>query len=386
MENHYSEFFTSKPKISVNHGLEIGCSKCVLPIGYKGATFEKNDKGEMICNFCLNHKPIEFQGEEAFLENLRLDKDEKVGVTVSGGKDSLYVWKWLVDHLGADKVIAFNHQKVGLSHKLAEKNMDTASKILNSQIIRIADTTFIDRFRQNLEIFLKKPNPAMIRVALCSGCRYGISMNLYEEGAKLGISKFISAASYLEFCPFKAQLLKDMGDGDEFIGLQNGLSENSSYDHDNNLEIIRRDDKLCHKRDISNKKLKDFSILDFDKYFPNDPRIYEETVRNCLDWERPERSWHFDCQIETFKDLFYYGLLGYTETDFKLSAMIRYELLTREEAYQELMGYRDKITKSKKDILNLMDELNIRSSKGEIEKFFDSSPYLSPTIKIEFEN
>lgn len=334
----------------------------------------------------MNHKPIEFQGEEVFMKDLQLEKDEKVGVTVSGGKDSLYAWKWLVDHLGADKVIAFNHQKVGLSHQLAERNMDAASKILNSQIIRVVDTTFIDRFRKNIEIFLKKPNPAMVRVALCSGCRYGISMNLYEEGAKLGIKKFISAASYLELCPFKSQLLKDMGNGDEQKGLQKALNDNPLYDHDNNLEIIRRDDKLCHKRDISNKNLNDFMILDFDKYFPNNPRIYEETVRKCLDWERPERSWHFDCQIEIFKDLFYYGLLGYTETDFKLSAMIRYELLTREEAYQELMGYRDKMTKSKKDIFNLMDDLKIGSSKDEIERFFDSSPYLSPRIKIEFEN
>ena len=41
---------------------------------------------------------------------INLQEGEKFGVTVSGGKDSLYAWYKLVEYFGPEKVVAFNHK------------------------------------------------------------------------------------------------------------------------------------------------------------------------------------------------------------------------------------------------------------------------------------
>lgn len=117
--------------------------------------------------------------------------------------------------------------------------------------------------------------------------------------------------------------------------------------------------------------------FDFDQYFPNIPAHTEAVVKEKLGWTRPERSWHFDCLIEQFKDLFYYGLLGYTETDYNLSAQIRYGLLTREEAVQQLLQARIKVIDSKSDIFDLMRQLEVGHLIPQVEEFYQTSPFLS---------
>src|SRR5512146_1613544 len=91
-------------------GLPLGCDRCVLPAGYLGANFIEKD-GEKICNFCDTHEARQFLGLTQLVRDLNLGDQEKVGVTVSGGKDSVWMWMTMVDLLGKDKVIAFNHHK-----------------------------------------------------------------------------------------------------------------------------------------------------------------------------------------------------------------------------------------------------------------------------------
>jgi len=310
-----------------------------------------------------------------------LKDSEQVGLTVSGGKDSLYTWMWLVENLGADKVVAFNHQKVGLVHPIAEENLRRAKSILGGELIQVRDKEMLPRFRKNLEVLLAKPDPAMVRVALCAGCRVGISGSLFAAGEKRGITKFISAASYLELAPFKAATMKAKGKGDERLGLLVGLAENPLYDHGNNISVIMREDEHCHKTQLTGggsfKLYPNIRYFDFDQYCPNVPSQIEAVVKEKLGWSRPERSWHFDCLIEQFKDLFYYGLLGYTETDYNLSTQIRYGLLTREEAIQQLLQARIKVIDSRGDIFDLMRQLNVEHLIPQVEEFYQTSSFLS---------
>lgn len=90
------------------------CEKCGLILSYPHALSEESSSE---CNYCTNFKRKDFLGREALLE--RLGKEGAIGVSVSGGKDSLFVWYWMVEQLGADRVIAFNHHKVGAVHQLA---------------------------------------------------------------------------------------------------------------------------------------------------------------------------------------------------------------------------------------------------------------------------
>ena len=165
---------------SFHQAHNIGCDFCVTPDHYKTAHFTTLKNGKQICNYCKNHVRKQFKGIKQLKEDINLKEGEKIGVMVSGGKDGLYAWMTLCNIFGPENVIAFNHHKSGLVHPFAYENLLNASRILKSQLIIVEDNDFIIRFRKNLEAFVKKPDPAMTRVALCAGCRYGITGNLYR--------------------------------------------------------------------------------------------------------------------------------------------------------------------------------------------------------------
>jgi len=364
----------------VTIGLPLACDRCVIPQGYAGATFS-HIKDRTICNFCLDHQERKFLGGKQLIHDLNLGSNEQVGVTVSGGKDSLYAWMWLVDHLGPDKVVAFNHCKVGLVHPVVKDNLMQATMILDSELIQFFDTEMLPRFRKNLAALLIKPDPAMVRVALCAGCRVGISGKMFELGKSIGITKFVNAASYLELAPFKAAIMKAKGDGNEKLGLIRGLKENLLYNHGDNIQTIMLDDDHCHETQLTGEKFfklyPKIQYFDFHRYIPNIPSQYEIAVKKRLNWNRPERSWHFDCLVESFKDMFYYGILGYTETDYKLSAMVRYHLLSRNKAINQLLNTRRKLVNSKEEIIELMNQLGVGHLASRVENFYQNSPFLS---------
>lgn len=367
-----------KDKIII--GLPLGCGKCVLPKGYAGAVFHSINS-ETVCNFCIEHQERKFLGDKQLICDLNLDADERVGVTVSGGKDSLYAWMWLVDRLGSERVVAFNHRKVGLVHPIAEDNLRRAAKILNSEFVKFSDTEMLPRFRKNLAALLANPDPAIVRAALCAGCRTGISGKMFALGKSKSITKFVNAASYLELAPFKAAHMKTKGDGNEKLGLLKGLKENPLYDHGDSIQTIMMDDDHCHKTQLAGGKsfelYPEIRYFDFDQYIPNIPSQYETAVRRRLGWNRPERSWHFDCLVESFKDVFYYGTLGYTETDYKLSAMIRHGLLSRDEATVRLLSARKKLIDNKEKTIELMKQLGVGHLISQMENFYKNSRFLS---------
>ncbi|MBU3924988.1 hypothetical protein KJ854_03555 [Patescibacteria group bacterium] len=352
----------------------------MLPKGYAGAVFHSINS-ETVCNFCIEHQERKFLGDKQLICDLNLDADERVGVTVSGGKDSLYAWMWLVDRLGSERVVAFNHRKVGLVHPIAEDNLRRAAKILNSEFVKFSDTEMLPRFRKNLAALLANPDPAIVRAALCAGCRTGISGKMFALGKSKSITKFVNAASYLELAPFKTALMKTKGDGNEKLGLLKGLKENPLYDHGDSIQTIMMDDDHCHKTQLAGWKsfelYPEIRYFDFDQYIPNIPSQYETAVRRRLGWNRPERSWHFDCLVESFKDVFYYGTLGYTETDYKLSAMIRHGLLSRDEAMDQLLIARKELIDNKEKTIELMKQLGVGHLISQMENFYKNSRFLS---------
>ena len=146
----YPEQITEK-NLEIASGLSLSCEECVLSKRCAGTKFSHyNSNGEIICNFCFEHREPTFLGSEQLIQDLNLGASEQIGITVSGGKDSMYVWMKLVDLLGSDKVVAFNHHKVGLVHPIAKENLAQAEKILGSELIQFSDTKMLPRFRKNL--------------------------------------------------------------------------------------------------------------------------------------------------------------------------------------------------------------------------------------------
>lgn len=376
----YSEFFTTdniSSDIEREDFFDSGCDYCILPKNYTHNESTK-DHAQNKCKFCSDFKKIKFSGGDKLLKDINLQGDEKIGVMVSGGKDSIYAWSWLVEKLGSNRVIALNHRKVGVTHPIAIDNLSNAQNILKSDLVVVEDFDFYTRFIKNIDAFLNNPTPEMVRVALCVGCRYGITENLYKKGLEMNIHKFVSAASYLELAPFKNELMTLKGKGNKKYGLICSLAENKSFNFDDNIEMILRDDNYEYKSNKGKAYMlnKGYELFDMDNYFENIPEKIEKYCMEKLKWNRPNRSWHFDCLVEHFKDVFYYGLMGYTESDFKLSTMVRYNYISREDAIKEIKSVRNCLKNSFNDTCELLVNLNIEYFIPKLKDFYQKSIYL----------
>jgi hypothetical protein len=275
----YSEFFIGNKKSKYSHEdilTSCGCDKCILPKEYEFGHFE-GENGIKQCKFCAGYEKIRFLGEEKFIKDVNLSENEKIGITVSGGKDSIYMWYKTVELFGSDKVVALTYLKNGLVHPYAIDNINSAKNILQTEHFLLNDEIFYEHFKENLEAFLKKPKAEMVRVALCAGCRYGITGALYKEGRKRGISKYVSAASYLELAPFKEELLAKAGEGCQRKGLLRGLEENGLYETNGRRYVILREHDYKYKGGVSatNRGFKNYTIFDFDIYYENNPFFYK---------------------------------------------------------------------------------------------------------------
>lgn len=355
----------------------VMCNNCVLNSDYEFIELDSSNE----CKYCRNFIKKSFKGLDRLYEDVNLFPEEKLGITVSGGKDSIYMWGKLTEVFGSDKIVAFSYYREGLTHPLALENIMNTKKILGTELVIIKDNDALDRFKKNFSVLLKQPDAAMVRVLLCTGCRYGITENLYREGKKQGIKKYISGASYLELAPFKEELLQsNSSDGNIDIGLENALKNYPLLGEDV-LSLIWRDQRYKYKNNhtLGNNIKTDeyeYTLFDFDDYAENNPEEIEKQVVKKYGWQRPERSWHFDCIIEEFKDVMYYGLLGYTELDFKLSAMVRYNLITRNEAQKRIQISNENLKNSYERIKAMLIEMKMEDNIEDLKSFYKSSKYL----------
>ena len=362
----------------MNYVNEKKCNCCNMTGRYD--YLELNSDGK--CKFCNSFVKKDIKKLEQLIKDVNLEEGEKLGVTVSGGKDSIYMWSKLVELFGKDKIVAFTFYRPILTHKLAVENLKNANQLLESELVIVKEDDAFKRFYNNLSILLKKPDPAMVRVLLCSGCRYGITERLYLEGKKMGINKFISGASYMELAPFKEELLEAKSEkGDINEGFENGLKLYPELDFDDNLFVIRRDQKYKYKNnDTLGNNLHDirkkYQLFDFDDYSEYIPDQIERTVKQQLGWQCSERSWHFDCLVAEFKDVFYFGILGYTELDFKYASMVRYGLMSLEESEEKIKKSNYEIQHSFSKMKNLFCELGMEELLDDLKNFYITSKYL----------
>ena len=356
------------------------CTVCGLTMDYRFGGFDRSGT----CKTCrtFDYEESSFDGVDALKRDVDLQPGEKIGVTVSGGKDSIYLWAKMVEIFGKENVMAFCYYRPGITHPLAMENVRNTGKILGAEYYVHTDTSAYERLKTNFKILLDDPQPALVRVALCSGCRYGITKTLHDIGAQMGITKYISGASYLELAPFKEEYLQAKSpSGDIDDGFERLIAEYPELDFSNNLEILRRDQKFKYKNNDTkdNNFQTDYSyrLFDYDNYCENNPREIEKYVVEHFGWKKSDRSWHFDCKIEDFKDALYYGMIGYTECDFKYSAMVRYGLLSREESVRLTEEHHKSIAEGLPILTKKLVEMGLGELAPALADFYAESPFLS---------
>ena len=356
------------------------CTVCGLTTDYHFGEFDSTGT----CKACRTFKDEakSFRGIDALRRDVNLQSGEKLGVTVSGGKDSIYLWAKMVEIFGAENVAAFCYYRPGITHPLAMANVRNTERILRAKCFVHTDKTAYERLKTNFRILLNNPQPAAVRVLLCSGCRYGITKTLHDMGAAMGITKYISGASYLELAPFKEEYLQaksPFGDIDD--GFERLLTEYPERDFGCNLDVLRRDQHFKYK----NNDTKDnnfqtgyaYQLFDYDNYCENNPKEIESYVVEHFDWKKSDRSWHFDCKIEDFKDALYYGMLGYTECDFKYSAMVRYGLMTREESIRLTNEHHNSIRDGLPGLTAKLHDMGLGTLAPDLARFYAESSFLS---------
>lgn len=379
MRKDYSEFYTNIPD-HVTACSDNCCEHCGMTCRYLD-TFHPNDAKDG-CVVCAERKQPVFKGLEALKKDIDLQPGERIGVTTSGGKDSIHALMTMTKIYGKDRVVALTHHKAGLTDPVAEENLRKAVSILGTELITVEEKQMQERFRRNLSLLIRNPDPALVRVVLCAGCRYGITEELYRKGVQQGIRKYVSAASYLELAPFKEELLAMHGEGDADRGFEALMQQHLEYNYGDNLFYIRRDNGYKYKSNRSDDRgglrdrMKEFQLFDLDNYLENDPQRIEETVSKQLGWQRHERSWHFDCIIEEVKDMFYYGMLGFTESDFKLAGMVHYGLLSREEVRTQLAVIRNQLEHSYPKAERFFIDRGLADCIPYLKKFYRDSRYL----------
>jgi hypothetical protein len=74
--------------------------------------------------------------------------------------------------------------------------------------------------------------------------------------------------------------------------------------------------------------------------------------------------------------LFYYGLLGYTEIESKLSSMIRHGLISRDTAMERINSYRIKMQSAKTEVNQLCVEIGMEHLIPLIDDFCKKSAFI----------
>lgn len=315
------------------------CSQCILPENLPGIDLDAENR----CRQCREHRPLKAAGAAALEQEIaRLDRAAgryAALVPVSGGKDSAYVLLQMSKLLGR-RLLAYNYDN-GLTHPQAQENLAQMSRRLGIALITRRNPHQRDYFSANLRAWLRRPDPAMVPM-LCTGCRYGIVGNAFKVAREYRIPMVVIGWSPIEDTPFKEALLR-RGSGSVLMGLARQLLANPAYARPGNLWHAALDwfHNYAHVANGSvflRRRYPGVHLIQYYNYVPYNPDLIQRQVEAELGWRAPERknSWQFDCKIKLVQNYLYHRSASYTALDGYLSAMVRENYISRDEALRRL--------------------------------------------------
>ena len=324
------------------------CTKCVLPSSLPGSEF--NEAGE--CFWCRTgfpgYKPM---GEDKLRDILDMHRNRKGSIDclvgISGGKDSSYVLLQMMRKFDM-RVEGFTYVHDGLTD-FALRNAIEVCKTLGvpHHQLSLARHAHLESFRAFFKAWVTS-GQAVAAAMTCVGCKH-----LHILGTRLardrGIPMIVWAMCPLEIPPFIPTQTPGSGKNKSqgMLGLGTILLTNMWRDRGFRNAFFR-DPSTCvygclafkpgtgylQMRYPSVKHVHYFDYCDWNR----DEIV--ATLKANTPWSVPDylvTDWHSDCVFNVFKEYMYQKIFGASYTDAFLSNQIRHGLMTREQAWNELL-------------------------------------------------
>lgn len=324
------------------------CTKCILPDSFPGIRF--NDQG--ICNYCLQHVPVNVYGEEELNRVLaqyrgKGDKYDCI-LTLSGGRDSAFVMHQMITKYKM-RAIALTVDS-GFITPEGVRNIETTVETLGIAHVWLKDEKQIETATQNTTIkfrgWLKNPSINTIVPVLNSGdktmnlriFKYAKknhiplvlggnivgNSNFEEEHFKTGFMGVFpnDRGIYSTFAKIKLLFLF----GHEFIKGPYNFHLPILQEYLKGLAVYFFDSQL---------KPRGIRSLGFFDYIYWCEEEIVSTVMRELNWKSADdatTTWRIGDSAYPLIDYIYYKLVGFTEHDEMYSKMIREGQISREEA------------------------------------------------------
>ena len=317
------------------------CKRCLLPESTPGISFD----GEGLCNYCQEHKKIEYKGESELikmLEPFRNTGKYDCIVTFSGGRDSSYVLLKLVKDYRM-RVLAVTYENP-YTHIQAENNIENAIKLLNVDIIRLKAKGFEECFKNNLIAWMQRPSLQFLPM-LCIPCRT-MDLDVYRVAKKEKIRCIVNGANPMQLTSFMNALtnLPSKLSFHEAIvkSLPQILKEvvrNPKYLSPQVIPITAKSYYTALINAMGPKRFGfDISVFRFFYFIEWNESEVESRISSELNWEHPHNKsvQRFDCPIAYLKNFIYLKTIGVTKVNDYYAKMLRDGLINPDNALERI--------------------------------------------------
>jgi glucosamine--fructose-6-phosphate aminotransferase (isomerizing) len=332
------------------------CTRCILPETFPGITFDK----EGVCNYCLDYRKVEVEGEEALRKKLSeyRGKGQKYDciVPISGGRDSAFALHQIVRKYNM-RAVALTVDSGAITPE-GYRNIERITEVLNVDHVWIKDQNHIETANKNTKIkfraWLRKPSINTIVPVLNAGDKR-MNLRMYEYAHTNNIP-LLMGGNNIGNSSFEQEHFKT-----GFLGVfpdERGMY--STYDKIRLLFLLGweffRNNHNYHWSVLkeylggafvyffeSLQKPEDVETLGFYDYIHWNEKEVVSTIRNELDWRgAPDTTatWRVDDSAYPLIDYIYLKLVGFNEFDEHYSKLIRDGQISREEALKRCMADR----------------------------------------------
>lgn len=261
---------------------------------------------------------------------------------ISGGRDSTYMLHILKNVLGLNPLTYFIDHDFIPDH--TRNNVMTIAKKAGVKLIVEKSPVLHYCFHKTYNAWKKRPSPATIS-AFCMGCKSRVIFTDYKLAIQYKIPLIINGGTPFEYASYKTDLMKTDPQSSKMrsyiMGYVHEIIKNPSLVLDPRLILMQGFEYMTYMNfnPAAHRFLRSLFHLTFiDPYWMYikwEEKKVLSTIKTEFDWKNfpgMQSSWRGDCYIGPLRQYLYYALLGYSDKDVHLSALIRDGQISREEA------------------------------------------------------